>query len=372
MPHFIFNSPDSVRLNFIAGLIDTDGTVDKNGSISITSKDMQFMCDLSSLCGSMGFFSRVEPRFNKKYNKYYFTLRMQKEINQVLSPLLGYIKKAQRATSLKVKQKIKENSLMFVHPTGAYTSMLDIEVSDKEHCFFANGLLTKNSVNFGKNYGAGPKTIANTLLEPLIWEEMPDGKMVGKAPPHIVEYCEKYDELYAGVIEYRKQMSDIAYLQGYVESFLGKRRYVDVRGLKDKVATISERCRRGYTERKYKRHLWTADKEQHLQELIKKKTKAVIELYHAERVAGNTPIQSTAADIIKQAMVDIYAWLTKENLHDKVKIIMQVHDELVFYVHESIMDYANEKIDYYMINAVKLSLPINVSGAYGDNWGECK
>jgi DNA polymerase-1 len=86
----------------------------------------------------------------------------------------------------------------------------------------------------------------------------------------------------------------------------------------------------------------------------------------AERTAINAPIQGTAADILKVAMIDIAKWIDKENA--PVKIIMQVHDELVFEVNKSFVEEANGKISQLMANCFKLDVPLLVDVGVGDNW----
>ena len=86
----------------------------------------------------------------------------------------------------------------------------------------------------------------------------------------------------------------------------------------------------------------------------------------AERNAINAPIQGTAADIIKIAMVNIYEWLIKEKL--KTRMIMQVHDELVFDVHKEEVDVVTENVRLLMCQAVKLEVPMEVEVGVGENW----
>jgi len=88
----------------------------------------------------------------------------------------------------------------------------------------------------------------------------------------------------------------------------------------------------------------------------------------AERNAINAPIQGSAADIIKIAMIRIHEWLTKEKL--KTKMIMQVHDELVFDVHNSELDMVKQKVVEFMENAIELEVPLEVGTGVGNNWLE--
>jgi DNA polymerase I len=86
----------------------------------------------------------------------------------------------------------------------------------------------------------------------------------------------------------------------------------------------------------------------------------------AERNAINAPIQGTAADIIKIAMVNIHKWLIKEKL--KTRMTMQVHDELVFDVHRKEVDIVKENITRLMCSAVQLEVPMEVEVGVGENW----
>jgi DNA polymerase-1 len=88
----------------------------------------------------------------------------------------------------------------------------------------------------------------------------------------------------------------------------------------------------------------------------------------AERNAINAPIQGSAADIIKVAMVDIHGWLEKEKL--KTRMIMQVHDELVFDVHKEEVDVVKENVKDLMTHAIELEVPMEVEIGVGENWLE--
>ncbi|HNP19512.1 MAG TPA: DNA polymerase I [Fulvivirga sp.] len=87
---------------------------------------------------------------------------------------------------------------------------------------------------------------------------------------------------------------------------------------------------------------------------------------YAERNAINAPIQGSAADIIKLAMINIQQWLKAEKLN--TKMIMQVHDELVFEVPKNEVDKVKPKIIDLMMNAVKIEVPLEVEAGVGDNW----
>lgn len=88
----------------------------------------------------------------------------------------------------------------------------------------------------------------------------------------------------------------------------------------------------------------------------------------AERNAINAPIQGSAADIIKVAMVNIHRWLQQEKL--KTKMIMQVHDELVFDLHKDEVDMVKENVVKLMKHAVQVEVPMEVEVGIGKNWLE--
>ena len=87
---------------------------------------------------------------------------------------------------------------------------------------------------------------------------------------------------------------------------------------------------------------------------------------HAERNAINAPIQGSAADMIKIAMINIHSWMKEEKL--KSKMIMQVHDELVFDVHKSELDLMKAKVPELMKGALELDVPMDVEVGVGENW----
>jgi len=88
----------------------------------------------------------------------------------------------------------------------------------------------------------------------------------------------------------------------------------------------------------------------------------------AERNAINAPIQGSAADMIKLAMIHVQNWMIKENL--KSKMILQVHDELVFDAHKDEVDLLKKEIPSLMANAIKIAVPLEVEVGVGKDWLE--
>ena len=87
-----------------------------------------------------------------------------------------------------------------------------------------------------------------------------------------------------------------------------------------------------------------------------------------ERNAINAPIQGSAADIIKIAMIDIHQWMQKEKLQSKM--IMQVHDELVFDLYKEEQNLLVDKVEDFMKNAHPLEVPMEIEIGIGQNWLE--
>lgn len=88
----------------------------------------------------------------------------------------------------------------------------------------------------------------------------------------------------------------------------------------------------------------------------------------AERNAINAPIQGSAADMIKVAMIRIHAWMQKQNL--KSKMVLQVHDELLFDAHKDEIDLLKKQVEMFMKEAITLDVPMEVGMGVGENWLE--
>ena len=150
---------------------------------------------------------------------------------------------------------------------------------------------------------------------------------VGISRKEAKEIIDNYFEKFPGIKKYMDETIQFARDHGYVETILGRRRYI--RDINSRNATV-----RGF----------------------------------AERNAINAPIQGSAADMIKLAMIRIHEWLEKE--HPKTKMILQVHDELLFDVPKSEVDAIAPKIKGLMAGALPLDVPVEVEYGTGANWLE--
>lgn len=143
------------------------------------------------------------------------------------------------------------------------------------------------------------------------------------------EFINKYYELYPGVKNYMDNIVKNAYRDGYVKTLFNRKRVIDELNNKNFMIRQS-----------------------------------------GERIALNTPIQGTSADIMKIAMVSIFREMQEKNL--KSKMLLQVHDELIFDVVKEEKDILEELVTRNMENCVKIDVPFKVSHDYGADWYETK
>ena len=170
------------------------------------------------------------------------------------------------------------------------------------------------AVNFGILYGISSYGLSEDLKI---------------SPSEAKKFMDKYFETYPGIKDYMQKLIDDAYLKGYSITLMNRRRNIEE--LKNTNHNIKSM---------------------------------------GERMALNTPIQGTSADILKKAMIEIDNIFTKENI--KSKMLLQVHDELIFNVYNDEIDKVKEIVKDTMENTYKLSVPLKVSINTGNNWYEAK
>src|SRR5439155_24494134 len=140
------------------------------------------------------------------------------------------------------------------------------------------------------------------------------------------------------------------YIERYFARYPGARRYMD--------ETRARAKQIGYVETVFGRRLW-------LPEL---RSGAPVRRQAAERAAINAPMQGTAADLIKLAMIAVQNWLDQTRL--QTKLIMQVHDELVLEVPEAELDLVKTELRSLMCSVAKLDVPLVVDIGVGANWDQ--
>lgn len=168
------------------------------------------------------------------------------------------------------------------------------------------------AINFGLIYGMSAFGLARQL---------------GIDRSSAQDFVNVYFERYPGVRNFMDSIKEIAREQKYVETVFGRRLY------------LPEINAKNHVRRQY-----------------------------AERTAINAPMQGTAADLIKLAMIAVDQWISAE--HPQVRLIMQVHDELVLEVPESDLEQVVEPIKQLMTSVAELHVPLEVEAGIGDNWAQ--
>ncbi|MFJ4383343.1 DNA polymerase I [Pseudomonas sp. NPDC089408] len=168
------------------------------------------------------------------------------------------------------------------------------------------------AINFGLIYGMSAFGLA---------------KQIGVDRKQSQDYIDRYFARYPGVLAYMERTRAQAAEQGFVETLFGRRLYLPDINAKNPA------LRKG-----------------------------------AERTAINAPMQGTAADIIKRAMVNVDNWLSESGLD--ARVILQVHDELVLEVREDLVQQVNDEIRQHMSQAAQLDVPLLVEAGIGANWDE--
>ncbi|MGM8215575.1 DNA polymerase I [Bacillaceae bacterium W0354] len=179
-----------------------------------------------------------------------------------------------------------------------------------------NSLMRRHAkaVNFGIVYGISDYGLSQSL---------------GITRKEAGKFIEKYFNSYPGVKEYMDDIVRQAKRDGYVETIMNRRRY------------LPDITSRNFNKRSF-----------------------------AERTAMNTPIQGSAADIIKKAMIDVTQLLKNSNI--QATLLLQVHDELIFEVVEEDIDELNQLVKNAMENTVELSVPLIAEASYGPTWYDAK
>ena len=170
------------------------------------------------------------------------------------------------------------------------------------------------AINFGVLYGMGVRKMARST---------------GFSPEEAKLFIDKYFAAHPGIVDFIERMKAKAHEDGYVETIFGRRRYLP-------------------------------DIQSGIQMLVAA----------SERMAVNMPVQGTQADLLKMAMIDVDRWI-RENKFD-VKILLQVHDELVFEISEKDIDVVAPQLLKIMQNVYTWEVPLVVNVEVGTNWGEMK
>ncbi|MEG1313425.1 MAG: DNA polymerase, partial [Bacilli bacterium] len=209
-----------------------------------------------------------------------------------------------------VKPLIEDfNSNIYIHTkTASDIFKVDIDLVT------SNQRRMAKAVNFGIIYGISQYGLATNT---------------GLSNKEAKEFIDNYLTIYPGIKEYMEETIKDAYKDNIIKTMYGR------------IRKINELNSTNYMIRQ-----------------------------QGERIALNTPIQGTAADIIKKAMVEVDKMLTEKSL--KTKMLLQVHDELVFDVPKEELNIIIKEVTNIMENVCKLQVPLKIELSYGDNWYQAK
>ncbi len=204
---------------------------------------------------------------------------------------------------------------------NAFKNNMDIHTKTAMDIFkVTESEVTKNmrrqakAVNFGILYGISPYGLAEDI---------------GISPKEAKNFIDTYFQTYPGIKDYMNKEIEEAHKNGYVKTIMNRKR------------TIDELQSSNYMQRSM-----------------------------GERMALNTPIQGSSADILKKAMIEIDDAFTKENLESTM--LLQVHDELIFNVKNNELEKVKEIVKNIMENTIELSVPLVVDIETGTNWYDAK
>lgn len=205
--------------------------------------------------------------------------------------------------------------------TDAFNNHMDIHTKTAMDIFkVSEEEVTKNmrrqakAVNFGILYGISAFGLAEDI---------------GISPKEAKNFIETYYNTYPGIKDYMNKVISDAHINNSVKTIMGRTR------------TIEELASSNFMQRSM-----------------------------GERMALNTPVQGSSADILKKAMIEIDAYINEHNL--KSTMLMQVHDELIFNVVNEEKDIITNMVKEIMEGTIKLNVPLEVDIEYGENWYDAK
>lgn len=324
VPRIIFESPKIVQREFLSGLFETDGTVDLTRT-SVTTKDRELAEDLILLLVQFGIKAYIVPKESKRYNRMYYQVCFGREGSDIFAAEIGFISelKKNKLNKLITKKKLSTSQTIWktevkeIIPVDSM-NLMDLTVSD-DHTYVAQGLITHNTLNFQTLYGAGAKGIAQQA-----------GISERESKKILISFFEKLPDLKKWM---EREVARARKLK-YVRTAMGR-----IRPLERFYNSNDDGLRA-----------------------------------HADRCAVNFLIQGVCADIMKTTMVRVYNWITANNLQDEIKILITMHDELVYEMPEDKMHlyipilYHKMKLTDILQGHLEWPVPLILDAEYGDTW----
>lgn len=339
IPRIIFESPKKVSREFLRGLFETDGYVNKGyvnksskkKELSITTKDKEFAEDIQLLLSQFGIKTSIIPSFSKRYNRYYYCVLCSVYGAKIFEKEINFISKNKRERLHKITSDPKSR---IYKSSGSYTvkwetkikdiqfldnvNLMDLTIED-DHTYIAQGLITHNTVNFLSLYLGGPRTLSAQAKVPFA-----EAQRILKT-------------FFAGVPKLKKWIDN---------------EILKARKLK-KVKTVFGRIR------PLAQFYGSGDK--------------ALEA-HGDRCAINTQVQGASADIMKAVMSALYNWIHRNNFQNDIKMLITMHDELVFEITTEKLEFLVPEIakimmlDDVITKQLRWEIPLTVDVKYGNSW----
>lgn len=316
IPPWVLDAGPDAILHFAGGMIDTDGTVGRDGSASITTKDAVFAGQLVATLRACGKHAMAEPSWNKTYQQWYYRVRLPASEAMSMKGYMRHPGKTARLRSVPRGSLKTTNHVLQVIPAGS-GRCVDFHLDSMDHLYWANGVVTHNSCNFALCYGGG----GNAVVAATGCDKN-EGWRIKEA----------FDKTYKVLANWWKEQVKFAKNHKFVVTAFGRRGHLpdidhEMGGFRAK----------------------------------------------AERNAVNMPVQGTSADITKIAMGLIYKECKKRGWLDKVHMLITMHDELVFEIDTDILEEACDVFVQIMCRnpillGLKWGVPLTSDVEIGMNW----
>jgi DNA polymerase I-like protein with 3'-5' exonuclease and polymerase domains/intein/homing endonuclease len=329
IPQIIFSSPKFVAKEFLSGLFETDGTISGKSQTSVTTKDREFAEDIILLLASFGIKAYIVEHESKRYNRMYYKVCLGVHASKVFQKEIGFISENKKRRLYELTQRgiahprpgdfsMKwETEIKHVIPVEN-VSLMDLTV-EEDHTYVAQGLITHNTCNFQILYGSGPRGISEQAkISEMEARRAVDGFFAGL--PTLASWIKRERVIARKSKSAKSVFGRVRPLQMFYDS--------GDKGLEAK----------------------------------------------ADRCAVNFSIQGACADIMKVVMVRIASWISENNLQDEIKILITMHDELVFEMPEDKLDLYVPQLNNIMSlsdilqGIFKWPVPLTVDAEYGDTW----
>lgn len=329
IPNWIIKSGREGFLHFLGGLIDTDGYVNKNGNIDLTSKSAVLMGQISALSSIYRLNFTTQRELNKQYNKPYYTILFTKESSVILKPYIRNIGKKNRLSNPIKKIKTKPMKVLFIEDSGL-DNCIDLSIDSIDHLYWTNNIITHNSLNFGGLYGSKGSKIADCKFE-----NPKTGKIEVVGEERAKRFIENFTLAHPKIKEFMQEVPDEALAMNcVVRSCFGRQR---------RIPDLTSR------------HLGIREA--------------------AEREAVNFKVQSPATSICTRTIVEVKKVLDYYNIgSDKVRFLITVHDSLLYGVRKDHTEWFKKVLKQIAERPIKeiknKTFPINIG--HGRTWADAE